>query len=66
VALFSAWRAAGRPVELHAYDGVSGPFGVNRTGLPVDTWLDRFYDWLVAKGFVAPSRGPGPADRVSN
>lgn len=52
LALFAAWKAAGKPVELHAYDGVNGPFGVNRTGLPVDAWLDRFYEWLGAKGIV--------------
>ena len=55
VALFSAWKAAGRPVELHAYDDVKGPFGVTGQGGPVDGWLDRLYEWLRAKGLLAPS-----------
>lgn len=52
VALFSAWKAAGKPVELHVYDGVSGAFGMTRRGLPVDTWTDRLHDWLQARKLV--------------
>jgi len=53
IALFGAWKAAGKPAELHVYDGVSGGFGMNKRGLPVDTWPDRFYDWLMARGLAA-------------
>lgn len=54
VALFGAWKAAGKPAELHVYDGVSGGFGMMPRGLPVDGWIDRFYEWMSAKGFVKP------------
>ena len=49
LALFAAWKAAGKPAEIHVYDGVSAGFGMSKRGLPVDTWTDRLYDWLVAR-----------------
>jgi dienelactone hydrolase len=49
LALFAAWKAAGKPAELHIYDQVSAGFGMSKRGLPVDTWTDRLHDWLVAR-----------------
>lgn len=49
LALFAAWKAAGRPAELHVYDQVSSGFGMARRGLPVDAWIDRLHEWLVAR-----------------
>ena len=54
LALFDVWRKAGKPAEIHVYAGVSAGFGMNRRGLPVDTWIDRFHDWFVASGFDKP------------
>jgi acetyl esterase/lipase len=54
LALFAAWKAAGKPAEMHVYDGVSGGFGMSRRGLPVDGWIDRFYEWLVTRGLTGP------------
>ena len=42
VALFTLWKEAGRPVEIHVYDHAYGP----ASGMPVASWTDRFYDWL--------------------
>ena len=53
LALFTAWKAAGRPAELHVYDQVSAGFGMSRRGLPVDTWTDRLHEWLLARKIVA-------------
>jgi acetyl esterase/lipase len=50
LALFAAWKAAGRPAEIHVYDQVKGGFGMTKRGLPVDGWTDRFHEWLVARG----------------
>jgi hypothetical protein len=47
-ALFTLWKEAGRPVEIHVYDHAYGP----ASGMPVATWTDRFYDWLVARKIV--------------
>jgi acetyl esterase/lipase len=52
LALFAAWKAAGKPAEMHVYDQVSGGFGMSKSGLPVDTWIDRLHDWLVARGLT--------------
>ena len=49
LALFAAWKAAVKPAELHIYDQVSAGFGMSRRGLPVDNWIDRLHDWLVAR-----------------
>ena len=62
VALFSAWKAAGRPVELHAYDDVKGPFAVSGNGGPVDGWLDRLHEWMRAKRLLEAPR-PAPTRR---
>jgi acetyl esterase/lipase len=44
--LYSAWRQAGRPVELHIYAHGDHGFGMNRQDLPSDGWIDRFWEWL--------------------
>jgi len=49
LALFAAWKAAGKPVEIHVYDQVSAGFGMTKRGLPVDSWTDRLLEWLVAR-----------------
>jgi acetyl esterase/lipase len=54
LALFAAWKAAGKPAEIHVYDGVSAGFGMRRRGLPVDGWIDRFHEWLVARELTSP------------
>jgi hypothetical protein len=54
LALFSAWREAGRPAEMHVYDQVDAGFGMTRRGAPVDGWPDRLLDWLVARKLTTP------------
>jgi dienelactone hydrolase len=54
LALFGAWRAAGKPAEIHVYDQVSAGFGLTPRGLPVDGWIDRMHEWLVAHKLSAP------------
>jgi acetyl esterase/lipase len=49
LALFTAWKAAGKPVEIHVYDQVSAGFGMTKRGLPVDFWNDRLLEWLIAR-----------------
>lgn len=53
LALFAAWKAAGKPAELHVYDQVSGGFGMTARGLPVDGWIERFHEWMSARGLDA-------------
>jgi len=49
LALFAAWKAAGKPAEIHIYDQVSAGFGMTKRGLPVDSWNDRLLEWLIAR-----------------
>jgi acetyl esterase/lipase len=49
LALFAAWKAAGKPAEIHVYDQVSAGFGMTKRGLPVDLWTDRLLEWLAAR-----------------
>ena len=49
LALFAAWKAAGKPAEIHVYDQVSAGFGMTKRGLPVDSWSDRLLEWLAAR-----------------
>lgn len=46
IALYSAWRAAGRSAELHLYAQGGHGFALWPQGLPVDGWIDRFWAWL--------------------
>jgi hypothetical protein len=54
LALFAAWKAAGKPAEIHVYDQVSAGFGMSPRGLPVDSWTDRLWEWMAARKIVPP------------
>jgi acetyl esterase/lipase len=57
VRLYSDWKAAGHPVELHIYAQGGHGFGMQEKGFPSDTWIDRFGDWLGVQGLLErPSR----------
>ena len=49
LALFAAWKAAGKPAEIHVYDQVSAGFGMTKRGLPADSWNERLLEWLTAR-----------------
>ena len=50
--LYAAWKAVKRPVEMHIYAQGGHGFGMQPQGLPSDTWIDRFGDWLGAQGLL--------------
>jgi acetyl esterase/lipase len=54
--LYGAWRAAGRPAELHVYEKGGHGFGMARRGLPVDGWVEQFGDWLGQRGLIKLGR----------
>jgi acetyl esterase/lipase len=60
LALFAAWKAAGKPAEIHVYDGVSGGFGMTKRGAPVDGWTERLHEWLLARELTRPVAAPRP------
>lgn len=50
--LYLAWKAAGRNAELHIYSQGGHGFGMTKRGLPVDSWVERFGEWLRIKGLM--------------
>lgn len=52
IQIYSKWLAAKQPVELHAYAKGGHGFGTAKQNLPVDSWMDRFGDWLKQNGFL--------------
>jgi acetyl esterase/lipase len=57
LSMYSAWKAVGRPAELHVYAQGGHGFGLIQQGLPSDTWIDRFWEWLNAEEFVPLPEG---------
>jgi acetyl esterase/lipase len=56
IEIYSKWHAAGQEVELHLYEKGDHGFGMSKQGLPTDTWIDRFGDWLQARGLLASAK----------
>jgi acetyl esterase/lipase len=50
--VFAAWRAQKRPAELHVYEKGGHGYGLNKSGATSDHWIDAFYWWLEAGGFI--------------
>ena len=52
VELYSKWLSAKKPAELHMYEKGGHGFGMHKQGIPTDTWIDRFGDWLTLRGYI--------------
>lgn len=52
IGLYTKWLKSGYPVELHMYATGGHGFGMGTQNLPVDTWDDRFLEWLRQFGFL--------------
>jgi len=52
VHIYLKWLGANQPAELHMYENGKHGFGTKKQGLPVDSWMDRFTDWLTMHGLV--------------
>lgn len=46
ISIYKKWFDAGQPAELHIYEKGGHGFGMSEQGLPVDSWYERFGDWL--------------------
>ena len=44
--MFQAWKAAGRPVELHIFERGGHGFGMKPQGSTSDHWFDEFLWWI--------------------
>lgn len=52
IELYKSWYDEGLSVGLHMYSKGSHGFGMRNKGLASDTWIERFYDWMLVEGFV--------------
>ena len=52
IRLYTAWKKAGIPAELHIYLRGSHGYGMRTNHLPTDHWIDSFYAWLELQGFL--------------
>lgn len=50
--LYLAWKTVGRTAELHLYSQGGHGFGMTKRGLPVDSWVERFGEWLSIQGLL--------------
>jgi acetyl esterase/lipase len=51
IAMYTAWKNAKKEAELHVYAKGGHGFGMQKKGLPVDSWIERFWEWMKAQGF---------------
>jgi acetyl esterase/lipase len=56
IRLYTAWKKANIPAEMHIYLKGSHGFGMRKLDLPTDTWVDRFHDWLGLEGLLKPAQ----------
>jgi acetyl esterase/lipase len=50
--LVSAWKKAGKPVELHFFGQGGHGFGMARQGLTSDLWSEQFLAWMRMRGLI--------------
>jgi dienelactone hydrolase len=50
--IYKKWFDAKQPAELHIFEKGGHGFGMRKQNLPVDTWYERFGDWLRFQGFM--------------
>ena len=58
--LYQAWRDAGLSAEMHVYAKGGHGFGMRPQGLPTDTWIERFGEWLTGDGHHRQLMSPVP------
>ncbi len=51
--LYTSWLDAKKPVALHMYAQGGHGFGMQKQGLPSDSWIERFYEWSKAQNLVS-------------
>lgn len=50
--LYSAWRKAGVPAELHVYERGGHGFDLHPKGASSDQWFEAFIWWLQSRGLI--------------
>lgn len=52
VRLYQLWKEGGHAAELHVYAKGGHGFGLRKQGLPTDSWIERFGEWLAVQGVI--------------
>jgi Esterase/lipase len=47
IELYTKWYEAKKSVEMHIYSQGGHGFGMTQKNIPTDTWIERFYEWLM-------------------
>ncbi|GBH32133.1 hypothetical protein MBESOW_P3394 [Sphingobium xenophagum] len=53
VQLYTAWRKAGAPAELHMYERGGHGFDLKPKGTTSDHWFEAFLWWMQSRGLIA-------------
>lgn len=54
VKFYSALKSAGHKPEVHIFSAGGHGFGMRKQNTSSDHWIETFYYWLVAQGFIKP------------
>lgn len=54
--LYNQWQSSNHLAELHIYQKGGHGFDLHKRSLPVDSWTDRFLDWLRTNGYYANTK----------
>jgi acetyl esterase/lipase len=57
IGIYTAWRSANLPVELHIYERGGHGFGMLKHQTTSDHWTDDFEVWLASHGWLAATAG---------
>jgi acetyl esterase/lipase len=58
VEIYNKWLEAKQPAELHIYEKGGHGFGMRKSNIPTDSWIDRFGDWLNLQGYLPKTLAP--------
>lgn len=64
ISIYKKWFDAGQPAELHIYEKGGHGFGMRKQNMPVDTWYERFGEWLRFQGFMENRSPASPFGRI--
>jgi acetyl esterase/lipase len=56
IRIYQAWKKAGLSAEMHIFARGGHGFGMRKSGLPAESWTDRFRDWLGAQGLLKSAK----------
>lgn len=54
IELYNSWNRENLNVSLHMYGKGGHGFGMKKSGLPSEHWIDRCYEWMISEGFTKP------------